>query len=1366
MATQVLVPNLEDAPSFDAQAVPDKQDMLAVQNGVSGTGTVSGGAVSAPGGTRTVQVTAWSGLVGGIPVTMAGPVSGANSIALPTYPGTDTKHAVVVAEQPTLAATYLHAGGAVTSLTVLAVPVAIPSGSTLVMPNGDVVVTSSLTNAGVTSIAITSFTPAAGAGWVSGQLLTPLWIIVGTASGTSGWSRSTSNPLTTNPPPIKPVVPTGTCLLAEIIDVGANVSSANLMDKRAPVSLGQATVVVAASNSLPLWQFRANYVCTGTSSNPVDHTTLSTAATAAAGGVLMIVGGDYYLGLNVPILANTQVIGAGRNATLLHPNWYVQQVCNFSGTSVTLHAGGNFPSTIVAGMNLTDVTTGGNIPANTHVVSGAGTATLTVNNTLTTQSTGDTVDFMGTFPMLDIYDQTNFGTAATSNCSVRDIGFVYLQSTSARKHAINTTVSGQSRFTAGTGIGVYVNGDHNIVEDCYFNAIQEGVFISCFNRQSGWLTTTSDGVSLGGTTTASVTLTNGSTSATVASGGFPGVFAGMPIIGPYIPVGATVSSVSGNTLTLSTAAIGPGASGITLTTTATLNFTGSFTVGSATQGWTSNNIGDFVRMAGAGNWSDPGQAANALAACITAVASPTVANCTANGTGTVTSTNNFGTAGVLPGMAVTGTGVPAGTCVQAVSGTTITVSNNVTTGSPLLLSFFGATLDVAATASVSAATTDTMRSSPFLGRCLGVVVRNLDCVNCWVGVGGAHGAEQVHVDGVHGSFIETVFSGGSATPAHACYFDGSHGNEFLDFSINDMVQSIPQGTTSAGSAVKVGCLVGGRITNCSASYSANVVTMEGPLRHVTFDNMTGHQLTSNGLEMFGYELFCTFSNFTLDYASSITTSNGCELGGSYNIFRNFIAKTNFASNFAAAIFLDQGSFNHISGITAYAMGPGRMMGMQLYGMGGHQITDVKGTHLSTLIAGTSNNLVGSSVDFDPGASYDVTAGPLCGVNTAAAAYPEYTPVDQVTLTQVTGAGTVTPDQTATYTQVLNFTTTGAVTIANPANLAQGNRLRLVIQNNSGGNLAITWGSCYAFTTPWLSPYSGDTAVIEFVCPSDNLGGVTGGSFVEVVRNAKAPTPALDFSPTQLPGTAEWRTLDPVCGPFAGSGVALTTGQMFAEPFFVAQDCTLVGLCADVTAAGTSAVVAFGLSNDDGTGVSPMVPVTVASCTVTSGSKVVTVASGGFPGVRPGHIVNDSTTSAHITAGTTVVSIVGNTMTLSQNAAGSGTDTLSFGGVYTLGSQTVAGTGGLVQAGSCPLKRGWYWAHIVQISATGACSVSVANYGRANITNTTATPTHNQIVAAQLNAYTQNSVTSTPLASWAAAHSGPVSQSPALLVKLQ
>jgi ABC-type phosphate transport system substrate-binding protein len=81
--------------------------------------------------------------------------------------------------------------------------------------------------------------------------------------------------------------------------------------------------------------------------------------------------------------------------------------------------------------------------------------------------------------------------------------------------------------------------------------------------------------------------------------------------------------------------------------------------------------------------------------------------------------------------------------------------------------------------------------------------------------------------------------------------------------------------------------------------------------------------------------------------------------------------------------------------------------------------------------------------------------------------------------------------------------------------------------------------------------------------------------------------------------------------------------------------------------------------EDGNEIIQKVPAKVAKVTVTEGSTVATVAAKGFPGVRKGTIVTD--TKKALPAGTEVVSVKGNEVTLSNAATKSevAVDTLTF-----------------------------------------------------------------------------------------------------------
>jgi hypothetical protein len=95
-------------------------------------------------------------------------------------------------------------------------------------------------------------------------------------------------------------------------------------------------------------------------------------------------------------------------------------------------------------------------------------------------------------------------------------------------------------------------------------------------------------------------------------------------------------------------------------------------------------------------------------------------------------------------------------------------------------------------------------------------------------------------------------------------------------------------------------------------------------------------------------------------------------------------------------------------------------------------------------------------------------------------------------------------------------------------------------------------------------------------------------------------------------------------------------------------------------------------------------VTIASVTLTSGSTLATVASGGFTAPPAGNIPPGweilGATPADLTIGTTVVAVIGNNLILSAPALASGTISLTFAPPYGLKIEEVdlSGTGTTVQ----------------------------------------------------------------------------------------
>ncbi len=241
----LTTPNIEAAPAaggaspqYDAQCVPDQTDLLAGWTAAVGDGVASGCTVSAAGGNMKVNIAAgWVAIH-----DLLYPTPAINGVVVGAASSTDRRDIVVISQPFTLGSTsYTSGGGAVTSISVVALPYAIPSGSIIAMANGDMVTTSASAAQGATTVSITSQTPTAGAGWVASSTITAAWVVAGTANptGGAGWTR-TSTVL----PPVKPSVPSGAILVGEVYVEGTGatatttIAAGNIVDKTAQV--GQA----------------------------------------------------------------------------------------------------------------------------------------------------------------------------------------------------------------------------------------------------------------------------------------------------------------------------------------------------------------------------------------------------------------------------------------------------------------------------------------------------------------------------------------------------------------------------------------------------------------------------------------------------------------------------------------------------------------------------------------------------------------------------------------------------------------------------------------------------------------------------------------------------------------------------------------------------------------------------------------------------------------------------------------------------------------------------------------------------------------------------------------------------------------------
>src|SRR5487761_2311919 len=161
-------PNIEDvpgaagaSPQHGGQAIGDNAEVQAQVNADAGISGVAAGCLVSPGTGMSVNIAAGFLCLN----DLLYPSLALTGVAVAAASTTDRRDSVVVSQPITLGATsYASGGGAVTSIAVLALPYAIPSGATIAMANGDMVVLSSPASVGATTVSIVSQTPTAGAG--------------------------------------------------------------------------------------------------------------------------------------------------------------------------------------------------------------------------------------------------------------------------------------------------------------------------------------------------------------------------------------------------------------------------------------------------------------------------------------------------------------------------------------------------------------------------------------------------------------------------------------------------------------------------------------------------------------------------------------------------------------------------------------------------------------------------------------------------------------------------------------------------------------------------------------------------------------------------------------------------------------------------------------------------------------------------------------------------------------------------------------------------------------------------------------------------------------------------------------------------
>lgn len=164
-----------------------------------------------------------------------------------------------------------------------------------------------------------------------------------------------------------------------------------------------------------------------------------------------------------------------------------------------------------------------------------------------------------------------------------------------------------------------------------------------------------------------------------------GLSPGQYVTGTYIPAGTTIVSILGSTITLSQNASG---TNVTLTTTAGVTSGSTSMVGLAST--TSLAVGNFITGQGITTGTTVASiSGNNVVLSLPATLSNTVLSTTGTTATSTAVTALASTVGIVVGMFVTGSGVPANTTVSAISGTGITLSQATTSSvTGVTLTFF------------------------------------------------------------------------------------------------------------------------------------------------------------------------------------------------------------------------------------------------------------------------------------------------------------------------------------------------------------------------------------------------------------------------------------------------------------------------------------------------------------------------------------------------------------------------------------------------------------------------------------------------------------------------------------------------------
>ena len=422
--------------------------------------------------------------------------------------------------------------------------------------------------------------------------------------------------------------------------------------------------------------------------NPVG-----TGSTTAANGAFNVPTAQVFVNQTVVTGSNTVTLPAG---SVVFPGMTVTGAGTVNIASGATASGTGtqiIPMANTTGLVIGQTVTGTNVPANSVITSIAAGTSVTINNSITTSIAAATALTFANFSLIPAGTtvQSVSGTTVTLSANVPNgsTSLPLVVSPVAAHTQTVTNTSGTNTLTfaslpSGLAVGQTVTG----------TGVQANSFVTAISGNTATLSQTTTAAVASATFAASFTTpaTNVIGTNTLTLTNATGLVVGETIAGTGVPANAYITAISGSTVTMSapsTAAVTSAsfsvpaaASQITATvsgsTTVTVPSSLGFFIGQPVQG------AGIPQGATVASIVDATHVTLSNAPTVTGTANayygiaPVGLTAVANVPNTSTSITVASAAGIVPGMSVTGAGIPLGTVVGSVAGTTVNLVNSST----------------------------------------------------------------------------------------------------------------------------------------------------------------------------------------------------------------------------------------------------------------------------------------------------------------------------------------------------------------------------------------------------------------------------------------------------------------------------------------------------------------------------------------------------------------------------------------------------------------------------------------------------------------------------------------------------------------